>query len=371
MLYFDHNATTPVAPEVATTFAEAVRELWGNASSVHAQGRAAREALDGSRREIAKMLNASPNEIVFTSGGTESNNLAIFGSLRDRSGHVITTAIEHPAVLEPCRRLPKATFLRPDRDGVVHPEQVREALRPDTALISVMHANNETGALQPIAEIAAIAREHHIPMHSDGVQAFGRIPVDMKQLGVDLYSISGHKLYAPKGVGVLLVSKRSKLQPLQFGGRHERERRPGTENVPSIVALARAVTLGVDQQTAAIRDYFEQGIVREIDDVEINSGRAARIPNTSNVTFRGVSGEAMVIALDMRGMAVSSGSACSSGSNEPSHVLLEMARSRDEARSAVRFSFGRGNTRPDIDHLIEALGQIVAKLRRTREVIHA
>lgn len=371
MLYFDHNATTPLAPEVTDAFADATRELWGNASSVHAGGRAAREALDQSRREIARALNAHADEIVFTSGGTESDNLAIFGSLCDRSKHVITTAIEHPAVLEPCRQLPNVTYLRPDRDGIVRPEQVRDALRPDTALISVMHANNETGALQPVWEIASIAREHGITIHSDGVQAFGRVDTDVHKMGVDLYSISGHKRYAPKGIGAVFVRKGVKLQPLLFGGRHERERRAGTENVPLAVAFARAVALGSDQDTAGLRDYFERVLLQEFEGVEINCREVTRIPNTSNVTFPGVSGEAIVIALDLRGIAVSSGSACSSGSSEPSHVLLQMGRSREAARSTVRFSFGRCNTRSDVDELIGALRQVVAKLRRSREVAHA
>lgn len=371
MLYFDHNATTPVAPEVAEAFAAAVRELWGNASSVHAQGRSAREALDRSRREIAAALHASANEIVFTSGGTEANNLAVFGALRDRAAHVITTAIEHPAVLEACRRLPNVTFLRPDQAGVVHPEQLADAIRPDTALISIMHANNETGVLQPIAAIAKIARENGIPMHSDGVQAFGRIPVDVETLGVDLYSISGHKLYAPKGVGALFVGKRAKLSPIQFGGRHERERRPGTENVPAIAALARAVQMGIHATTRGIRDYFETQIRNNFGEIAINGERSERIPNTSSVTFDGASGEAVVIGLDMRGMAVSSGSACSSGSSEPSHVLLQMGRSREQARSTVRFSFGRSNSRADVDALLDALHDVVGKLRRKREVLHA
>lgn len=371
MLYFDHNATTPVAPEVAEVFAAAVREMWGNASSIHAPGRLARETLDRSRRTIATVLGGAANEIVFTSGGTEANNLAIFGSLRDRSRHVITTAIEHPAVLEPCRRLPNVTFLRPDREGVVRAEQVEEALRPETGLISVMHANNETGVLQPIAGIAQIAREHGIAMHSDGVQAFGRVPVNVRELKVDFYSASGHKLYAPKGIGFLFAAKQAHLSPVQFGGRHEGERRPGTENVPAIAGLARAVQIGVDEQVGDLRDYFEEQLRGAFEDIEINGARAERIPNTSSVIFRGISGEAMVIALDMRGMAVSSGSACSSGSSEPSHVLLEMGRSREEARSTVRFSFGRGNQRADVDTLLQALQDVLSKLRHRREVPYA
>ncbi len=364
MLYFDHNATTPLAPEVADAFAAAAHDFYGNPSSTHRAGQLARQALEQSRRTIADALHISPAEIVFTSGGTESNNLAILGLLRNlpKPAHAVTLAIEHPSVLEPFRQL--------ENDGVAvsyvkSAESVAGAIRDDTALVSVMHANNETGSIQPVADIARVvaarrAAGQTIYFHSDGVQAFGKIPVDV--IGFDLYSISAHKIFGPKGIGALFVRKNTPLNRIQFGGRHERERRPGTENVPAAVAFARAAELA-KTPSVSLRDEFESNLLSRLPEVHINASHQPRLPNTSNVLFRGVSAEALVIALDMRQMAVSTGAACSSGSLDPSHVLLAMGLSRDEARSSIRFSFGRYNTAPEISALADAVVESVRKMR--------
>jgi cysteine desulfurase len=366
LLYFDHNSTTPLAPEVADALSTASLTLYGNPSSTHRAGQLARQALEQSRRTIAHVLGVSPAEIVFTSGGTESNNLAILGSLRNfpKPAHAVTLAIEHPAVLEPFRQLQQEGV---EVTYVKGAESVAGALRDVTALVSVMHANNETGALQPIAEIAhAVAARRAagqtIYFHSDGVQAFGKIPLDLPTLGVDLYSLSAHKIFGPKGIGALYVRKNTPLTRIQFGGRHERERRPGTENVPAAVAFARASELALPS-APLLRDEFESNLLGRLEDIQINAAQYPRLPNTSNILFRGVSAEALVIALDMRQMAVSTGAACSSGSLEPSHVLLGMGLSRHEARSSIRFSFGRYNTAAEISALSDAVVESVNKLR--------
>jgi len=369
LLYFDHNSTTPLAPEVAATYAAALRDVYGNPSSTHRAGQLARQKFESARRVIADTLHAAPAEIVFTSGGTESNNLAILGLLRQRqSAHAVTLAIEHPAVLEPFRQLEQegvaVTYLKPG-------EPIAAALRDDTRLVSVMHANNETGAVQPLEEIASAvaarrAAGQTIYLHSDGVQAFSKIPLDLSRLSVDLYSLSAHKIFGPKGIGALFVRKNTPLQRIQFGGRHERERRPGTENVPAAVAFAYAAELAVASSAdivASLRDQFEAQLVSRLHDIQINAVASRRLPNTSNILFHGVSAEALVIALDMREMAVSTGAACSSGSLEPSHVLLAMGLSRDEARSSIRFSFGRYNTMAEISALSDAVVESVNKLR--------
>jgi cysteine desulfurase len=368
--YFDHNSTTPIAPEVAAALSAALRDVYGNPSSTHRAGQLARQAFEQSRRTIADALRVSPAEIVFTSGGTESNNLAILGSFRNlpKPAHAVTLAIEHPAVLEPFRQLELAGF---EISFVRSVESVAAAIRPDTALVSIMHANNETGAIQPIDEIAKLitarrAAGQPIYFHSDGVQSFGKIPVDLSQTPVDLYSLSAHKIFGPKGIGALFVRKTTPLHAIQFGGRHERERRPGTENVPSAVAFARAVELASAADSAALgslRNSFESQLLSRLPDIQINGANLARLPNTSNILFRGVSAEALVIALDMRQMAVSTGAACSSGSLEPSHVLLAMGLSREEARSSIRFSFGRYNTADEVSALADAVVESVNKLR--------
>jgi cysteine desulfurase len=369
--YFDHNATTFLAPEVAETMASALWDVYGNASSIHRPGQLARQHLEKARRTVAGFLGASAAEIVFTSGGTEANNLAILGMVRSLPGdrkHVVTTAIEHPSVLECVRQLV--------RDGVdvsvVDVANIEESLREDTVLVSVMHANNETGAIQPVREVARLVEERRrggqaIYFHSDGVQAAGKIPVDVRELGVDLYSLSAHKLFAPKGVGALYVRKGTPLRGIQFGGRHERERRAGTENVPAAIAFARATELcdSADATSLAkLRDDFENDLAKRLPWIDVNSSRNPRVPNTSSVLFRGISGEALVIALDLQNMAVSTGSACSSGSIEPSPVLLAMGRSREEARSSVRFSFGRYNTAEEIEALVDATARSAEKLRK-------
>jgi cysteine desulfurase len=369
--YFDHNATTPVAPEVLETLVTCLGQVYGNASSIHHFGQAAKQKLEGARRQLASLIHANPTELVFTSGGTEADNLALMGM---RPAHLITSSIEHPAVLATCAQLERGgtaiTIVPVNSGGLVNPEDVRRALRPDTGLISIMHANNELGVVQPIAGIARIARDAGVPMHSDGVQALGKIPVDVEELGVDLYSMSAHKLYAPKGAGALYVRKGTKLAPIAFGGHHERDRRAGTENVPGIVAFGTAAELAARRlaeesgSIAALRDRLENAVLDRISGAGINGARWNRTPNTSNLYFDGVDGEALVIALDLRGFAVSTGSACSSGAITPSHVLTAIGLSADRARSSLRFSLGRGNTVAQVDALVEALEAAMLHLRR-------
>jgi len=375
--YFDHNATTPVSQSVLEVLVAALLEVPGNASSIHQDGQIAKQRLEAARRETAALLGCESKEVVFTSGGTEADNLAILGSVHANSAprkHVVTTAIEHPAVTNPCRELERSdvsvTYLRPCSNGVIGPEDIRGAMRPDTVLVSVMHANNETGTLQAIAEIAAIAHEHGALMHSDGVQAAGKIPVDVQALGVDLYSISGHKFYAPKGIGALYVKNGTKLRPIQFGGKHERERRPGTENVPSAVAMGKAAEIarsGLAIETGrleTLRDRLETGILARVPDSGVNGGTTTRTPNTTNIYFDGLEGEALVISLDLKGFAVSSGSACSSGAVEPSHVLLAMDLPPERARASLRFSLGASNNEEQVDALIDAVAESAAQLRK-------
>jgi cysteine desulfurase len=373
--YFDHNATTPVSGEVLDAMVACLRQTHGNASSIHYYGQAAKQKLEEARRALAGVLGCEANEIVLVSGGTEADNLALFGAVRAarRTAHIITTAIEHPAVLAAGRELEReghaVTYLDPEPNGTVDPEDVRRALRPDTALVSVMHANNETGVVQRIEEIAAIAGEAGVLMHSDGVQAFGKLGVDVRALGVDLYSISGHKICAPKGVGALYVRGGTVLEPIIRGGHHERDRRAGTENVAGGVALAAAASAAqrdLDSEArrlSGLRDRLESAILERVPAAGVNGGRAARVSNTTNIRFDGVEGEALVIALDLAGFAVSTGSACSSGAVEPSHVLSAMGLSAERARASLRFSLGRSNTVEQVDALAEAVEQSVARLR--------
>ncbi|HUI54195.1 MAG TPA: cysteine desulfurase family protein [Bryobacteraceae bacterium] len=379
--YFDHNATTPVAPEVLETMVSCLGQVYGNASSIHHFGQAAKQKLEAARRQIAALIHCQPAEAVFTGGGTEADNLAVLGAARAANGaasgrptHVITSSIEHPAVLAACDQMERegvsVTRLPVNAGGMVNSDDVRRALRPETALVSIMHANNELGTVQPIAEIARVTREAGVPLHVDGVQALGKIPVDVEALGVDLYSMSGHKLYAPKGVGALYVRKGTQLAPTTFGGHHERDRRAGTENVPGIVAFGAAADLAArslpteSERLSALRDRFENAVLNRISGSGINGARWNRTPNTSNLYFDGIDGEALVIALDLRGFAVSTGSACSSGAITPSHVLTALGLSADRARSSLRFSLGRSNTAEQVDALVDALEASVAHLRR-------
>lgn len=366
--YFDYNATAPVAPEVLRTLAESLGEVYGNASSIHYFGQRARQRVEAARRSLAELLACDSREIVFLSGGTESDNLALFGTARLRPGcGIVTSAIEHPAVLSACARLEReghpVTYIAPDSNGIVSPDSVAGAIAANpTGIASIMHANNETGVVQPIEAIAAVCRQAGVLLHVDGVQAAGKLDFPA---GCDLYSISGHKFGAPKGVGALHVRKGIALDPILYGGRHERERRAGTENVPGIIALGCAAKLSYDSAgIAALRDRLEAGVLSHVPACSVNGAAAPRLPNTTNIRFDGIEGEAMTIALDLRGYAVSSGSACSSGAVEPSHVLLAMGLTPEDARSSVRFSLGPGNTADEVDGLIEAVIECAAHLRR-------
>ncbi len=351
-------------------------QVYGNASSIHYFGQLAKQRLEAARRQVAALLGCDAKELAFTSGGTESDNLAILGVVRATGGrrHVITSAIEHPAVLGPCAQVERegveVTRVRVGADGVIDPGDIRRALRPETTLISIMHANNELGTLQPIAEIAAIAREAGVPLHVDGVQALGKVPVNVRELGVDLYSVSAHKIYAPKGVGALYVRKGVRLAGVTFGGQHERGRRPGTENVPAIAGFGAAAELAsVNLETenariAGLRDQLEAAILEDVPNTRVNGSRERRTPNTTNIQFEGIDGEAMVIALDLRGFAVSTGSACSSGAITPSHVLTAIGLSSEQARSSIRFSLGASNTQEQVSALTDAIEGSVAHLRR-------
>lgn len=361
--YFDHNATTPVAPAVIDAMLPTLRDGFGNASSIHQPGQQAKQALERARRQTAAFLGCSAKEVVFTSGGTEADNLAIFGVPK---GHIVTTNIEHPAILAACRDL-DVTYISADANGVIHPRALHDAIRPSTVLVSIMHANNELGVVQDIEALAPIAHEYGALFHSDGVQAAGKIHLNLKN--IDLYSISGHKLNAPKGIGALYVRKGVELTPRQFGGRHESGRRAGTENVPGAVALGAACELPRDREKLAmLTQRLEDGILASVPDAIVNGANARRVPNTTNIRFTGIEGEAMVIALDLRGFAVSSGAACSSGAVEPSHVLTAIGLTREEAKASIRFSLGLGNTIEQVDALIAAVAASAAHLRRLSPV---
>ncbi|MBM3736283.1 MAG: cysteine desulfurase [Acidobacteria bacterium] len=374
--YFDHNATAPPHPAALAAFAEVSQEVFGNPSSVHREGQAARQRLESARGWVSDLLGCGKKDLAFTSGGTEAANLAVLGVVRAAGTigtHVITSAIEHPAVLNACAQLERegaaVTYVRPDSRGRIDPEEVSNALRSETVLVSVMHANNETGVLQPVAEIARLAREAGVLMHSDGVQAVGKIPVNVRDLGVDLYSISGHKFGGLKGTGALYVRDGVHVQPLLFGGRHERNRRAGTENAAGAYAMGMAAGRLVDYTPVArLRDRLEAAVLERVPGVSVNGAGAERIPNTVNMCFDGIEGESMVIALDLRGFAVSSGSACSSGAVEPSHVLLAMGLPRDRAKSSLRFSLGPSNTEDEVDRLADAIAASCDHLRKLSPV---
>jgi len=378
--YLDYNATTPVDPAVLEAMLPYLGENFGNAGSVHTPGQRARAAVDAARESVAALIGAKPSEIVFTSGGTEADNLAIFGSVSASTKprkHVITTAVEHHAILHSCEELERqgidVTVVpvshAAESQGIVDQEDIRRALRPETILISVMHANNELGVIQPIEEIGRMAAEADVYFHCDAVQSAGKVPLDVNALGVDLLSISAHKFCGPKGVGALYVRSGTPLAPRFYGGHAERDRRPGTENVPGIVGIGKAADLArklLGEDTArirALRDRLEAVLSREIPAARVNGDRSHRVPNTTNMSFPGAGGEALLIALDLQGIACSTGAACSSGSTEPSHVLLAAGLSRDDARSSLRFSLGRPTTAEEIDHAVSVIPAVVQRIR--------
>lgn len=381
-VYLDNSATTAMSPEVIEAMLPYFSDEMGNAQSVHSFGQRSKAALEKARRQVAELLNASPTEIVFLSGGTEADNFAIRGiaeAHRDRGNHIITTQIEHPAVLSTCEALEKTgfrvTYLPVSREGLVHISDVRDAISEDTTLISVMLANNETGTIQPIEEIAKIGAEaratgrRQLYLHTDAVQAVGKIPIDVERSGTDLLSLSAHKIHGPKGVGALFVRKGTHLSKLLHGGHHERDRRAGTENVPGIVGFGRAAEMArvqLDERMTRmreLRDYLERRVMSLVSDVSVNGDRGRRVPNISNLSFDGVDGESLLIALDLKGIAVSTGSACASGSLEPSHVLQALGLSREEVRGSLRFSLSAYTTREEIDYAVSILSETVARLR--------
>jgi cysteine desulfurase len=384
-IYLDHNATTAVDSDVLDAMLPSFSSEFGNASSIHTFGQRARAAVETAREQVAALVNARPQEIVFTSGGTESDNHAIFGAaqaqLPVRSGtHVITSTIEHEAVLNACQALERQgvaiTYLPVDREGLISLDDLRRALRPETVLITVMHANNELGVIQPLEEIGRIAAEADIYFHTDAVQSAGKVPIDVKTLQVDLLSISGHKFYAPKGIGALFIKRGTQLRQLLYGGHHQRGFRPGTENVTGIVGLGKAAELArlsLEKDAARIsrlREILEQGILARVPDSHVNSSIAPRTPNTSNILFPGLEGEALVIALDLKGLACSTGAACSSGAVEPSHVLTAIGLPASKARASIRFSLGRHTTESEIAVALEIVPAAVAQLRKLSPTYH-
>ena len=377
-VYFDNNATTPVLPEVFEAMRPYFGEHFGNASSIHHHGQQTRAAVEQARASVAALLGCRTQEVVFTSGGTEGDNLALFGLAR-AGDHLITSTVEHHAVLNSSKRLEEmgceVTYIPVDGRGQVDPEDVRRALRPNTKLITVMYANNETGVLQPVEEIAKIAAEADVFFHTDGVQAVGKVAIDTARIGCDLLSISGHKMHAPQGIGALYVRKGTLLQPLFYGGSHERSRRAGTENVPAIVGLGKAAEVakagledGSLARMAAMREQIEKGILEAVDATGLNGAGAPRVPNTTNIYFDFIEGEALVIALDLKGLAVSTGAACSSGAIEPSHVLTAMGLRADRARATLRFSLGKQNTQEDVEFALQLVPATVARLRELSPV---
>jgi cysteine desulfurase len=377
-IYFDNAATTPMRPEVVQAMAPFFTEVCGNPSSLHMSGQRARRAMEEARQTVAAALGAHSKEIFFTSGGTESNNLAIRGvaqSMRDRGRHIITSAIEHHAVLNVCQALEKdgfdVTYLPVDRFGVLDLDALRDNIRSDTVLVSIMLANNEVGTIQPLSQVADMTRAKGILLHTDACQAVGKMVVNVDNLGVDLLSLAGHKFYGPKGQGALYLRKGTEIMPLIQGGHQERLLRPGTENVPGIVGLATAIRLATEDLPAesarvgGLRDRLEQSIGARVSDVSFNGQRDLRVPNIANISFVSVEGESLLLALDMRGISVSTGSACNAGSTEPSHVLRAMGLDRDLAQGSLRFSLGRQNTKAEVDAVIEAISGVVTQLRES------
>lgn len=377
-IYLDHNATTPVDAAVLDVMLPFFSGDFGNASSIHTVGQRARAAVETAREQVAALVNARPQEIVFTSGGTESDNHAIFGVIQpllpsSPRPHIITSSIEHEAVLNTCQALEKqgaaVTFLPVSRDGAIPLDALRNSIRPETALITLMHANNELGTIQPLAEIGRIAAEHDIHFHTDAVQSAGKVPIDVQTLQLDVLSLSAHKVYGPKGVGALYIKGGTRLRQFLYGGHHQRGFRPGTENVAGIVGLGKAAELARinlerdSSRISVLRVTLEHGLLARIPDCHANGNNAPRTPNTSNITFSGIQGEALVIALDLKGLACSTGAACSSGAVEPSHVLTAIGLSASEARASLRFSLGRHTTAAEIDAALELIPAAVAQLR--------
>jgi cysteine desulfurase len=390
-VYLDNNATTPVLPEVFEAMRPYYLEQFGNASSIHHYGQHARGAVEKARASVAALVNARPAEIVFTSGGTEADNLGIFG-LVQRGDHVITSTIEHSAVMNSCKRLEQmgceVTYVPVNARGEIYPGNVEAALRPNTRLITIMMANNETGVIQPVEEIGKIAQAADVFFHTDAVQAAGKVPIDVQKIACDALSISGHKIHAPQGTGALYIKKGTLIQPQIYGGSHERQRRAGTENLPGIVGLGKAAEIskqwlwpstpesgvngalesGGPAEMSAMRDRLQNAILGAMEDVGVNGLGASRVPNTTNLWFDHIEGEALVIALDLKGLAVSSGAACSSGAIEPSHVLLAMGLPHQRARASIRISLGKQTTNDDIGFAIQVIPETVARLREISPV---
>ncbi len=376
-VYLDHNATTPVHPEVFEAMRPYFTEKYGNASSIYGLGREAKAALEDARDSIATILGCKASELYFTSGGTESDNLAIKGvafANRSKGKHIITSPIEHHAVEKSCRFLEKEgfeiTFLLVDSEGLINPQDLKNAIRPDTILVTIMYANNETGIIQDIKALTAVTREAGIYFHTDAVQATGKISYKIPELGCDLLSISAHKLYGPKGVGLLYIKSGTKIQPWNEGGGHERGRRAGTESVANAVALAKAIEISyrdMDKETSkllSLTNKFYDQVQKRIPDIHFNGSLTNRVPNTLNISFKAIEGESIILSLDMKGVSVSSGSACTSGATNPSHVLLAMGIPPEQAHGSIRFSFGRSNQEEDIDYVVNILAQEVERLRK-------
>ena len=384
-VYLDHNATTAVEPAVLEAMLPYLSDEFGNAASIHTLGQKARAAVETAREQVAALIAGRPQEIVFTSGGTEADNHAIFGVSRalsavlraadrvDATKHIISTAIEHEAVLNTCQAHEKqgvqVTYLPVDREGLISLEALRQAIRKETVLITIMHANNELGSVQPLEEIGRIAADADVYFHTDAVQSAGKLPIDVNALSLDLLSLSGHKFYAPKGVGALYIRRGTRLQQLLYGGHHQRGFRPGTENVAGIVGLGKAAEMAKKllsedaARISALRDRLERGLLSQVPHAQTNGARAPRTPNTTNITFPGIEGEALVIALDLKGLACSTGAACSSGAVEPSHVLTAIGLRPEDARASLRFSLGRHTTAADIDFALQVVPAAVEQLR--------
>ena len=373
-VYLDHNASTAVHPEVLEAMLPYFSDQFGNPSSIHGFGREARDGVEAARERVAHFLRVGKDEIVFTSGGTESDNAAVKGIAAARGrGHIVTSAVEHHAVLRSVQALEKggfeATYVPVDGHGMVDPDDVRRALRPDTIVVSIMHANSEVGTIQPVGAIGRLTREREIPFHVDAVQTFGKLPLDLDALGIDLLSFSSHKIYGPKGIAGLYIRKGTKMASVQHGGEHERRRRAGTENVPGIIGLGKAVEVRARDMAAeeirvrALRDRLWAGLERRVPEIRLNGHPTERLPGTCNVCFRHIESESIVLGLDLKGVAVSAGSACTSGSIEPSHVLVAMGLPLDWAMGAVRCSLGRTTTAEDVDYVLDCVEPLAGKLR--------